>query len=326
MSKERELIKKYFAPLSDNKTALQLKNDAACLKLKNKALIISSDMMIEDVHFNKNDPPRVIAKKLLRVNLSDLAAMGSTPIGYILNISIPRLNNYAWLKNFCKGLKEDQSEFKIKLFGGDFCSSDKIFLSVTIFGKKKNKIHNLDSAKEGSDIFVSGTIGDSVMGLKLKNNSNLSDYKQINSKLIEHCVRKHLLPEPKIKLSCELLNFADSCTDISDGLLTDLKKILDYSNKGAEIFLNMIPLSKSMKEIFNSFKNKKKFWSLVLAGGEDYELIFSIPKSKQSKLFDKIKSKFGITKIGRITKEKQLKVYDLNLKSLKLKKIGYSHF
>ena len=145
MNRERKLIEHFFVPLSSKRESLQLKNDAACITKNKKSLIISSDMMVQDIHFDVNDCSFLLAKKLLRVNLSDMAAMGSDPYGYMLNIAIPSKLTDNWLKKFCNGLKEDQKLYNIKLFGGDFSSSEKIFLSITIFGKKNSKIHILDN-------------------------------------------------------------------------------------------------------------------------------------------------------------------------------------
>ena len=326
MNKEKKLIEQFFVPLSFNRDSLQLKNDAACISKNKKSLIISSDMMIQDIHFDINDCPFLLAKKLLRVNLSDMAAMGSDPYGYILNIAIPSKLTNSWLKNFCDGLKEDQKLYNIKLLGGDFSSSEKVFLSVTIIGKKNSKIHRLDKASETSDIYVSGTIGDSIFGFLFKNDKENKIKKKMSLGSLKYLYDRYSLPQPRISLGKKILKYSDSCTDISDGLLPDLEKISKYSMIGSDIFLNKIPLSDPLKKIYNLFKNKKNFWNFVLGGGEDYELIFSIPskKNKSFKNFFSVNPK--LTKIGRFTKNKRMKIYDLNFKSLKFKKIGYSHF
>ena len=326
MNKERKLIEQFFVPLSSKRESLQLKNDAACITKNKKSLIISSDMMVQDIHFDVNDCSFLLAKKLLRVNLSDMAAMGSDPYGYMLNIAIPSKLTGNWLKKFCNGLKEDQKLYNIKLFGGDFSSSEKIFLSITIFGKKNSKIHRLDNANESSDIYVSGTIGDSVFGFLFKNDKENKIKKKMSLGSLKYLHERYSLPQPRVALSKKILKYSDSCTDISDGLVPDLDKISKYSMIGSDIFLNKIPLSEPLKKVFNLFSNKKKFWNFVLGGGEDYELIFSVP-SKKKKSFKK--NNFlnpKLTKIGRFTKEKRMKIYDLNFKSLKFKKIGYSHF
>lgn len=328
MKSEIELITKYFLPLSDNKESLELKNDAALIKKSGSSYVISSDMMIEDVHFKIKDCPKLLGKKILRVNLSDVAAMGAKPFGYILNVSIPESKTKYWLERFCEGLKEDQSFFKIKLFGGDFCSSKKIFLSITILGKVKNKVHKLDSADKSSEIYVSGFIGDSIMGFLIKNDPNFFSFRnQISKKSIRYLYKTHLLPRPRIDLGIALLKFTDCCTDISDGLLMDLNKVCNLSGLKGNIFLENIPLSDPLKKILTSYKDKNKLWNFVLTGGEDYELLFSVKKKyKRSNSFKKLIKKYSLTKIGFFSKGKGLDVFDEKKKKMNFKKIGFSHF
>ena len=159
MNEEQKIIKKYFLPIAKNSESLQLSNDAAFIN-KKQNMVISSDMMIEGIHFDRLDDPFCLAQKLLRVNLSDIAAMGAKPYGYILNLSIPRLNHKLWLRRFCRGLEKDTEKFNLKLFGGDMGSSKNIFLSVTILGLVSQKFHKKMIAYEGSEIFVSDTLGD----------------------------------------------------------------------------------------------------------------------------------------------------------------------
>ena len=140
MNKEQKLIYKYLSPLAQNDESLKLENDAAIINLKKK-MIVSSDMMVEDTHFTKSYDPEILGKKLLRINLSDIAAMGASPYGFTLNISIPKTNHEEWLKRFCLGLKQDMKKYNLKLFGGDLSGSSKIFLSITIFGLTNKKFH-----------------------------------------------------------------------------------------------------------------------------------------------------------------------------------------
>lgn len=330
MTSEMELIKKYFIPLSKNKESLELKNDGAWILNKKYSFVISTDMMIEDTHFKKKDCPKMLAKKILRVNLSDIAAMGAKQYGYVLNLALPKSKTKGWLKDFCDGLKEDQSFFKLKLFGGDLSISDKIFLSITILGKVDNKkIHSLNTAKKNSDIYVSGKIGDSIMGYLLKSNKKFSFLKKIlDQSQTDYLHESHQLPNPELDLGSSLLNFADSCTDISDGLLMELDKISKFSGIKANIFLEKIPLSDTLKKIFKvSSINKNKVWNEILAGGEDYKLVFSVNrKLNNSKSFIKLSKKFKFTKIGFFSKGEGVDV--LNKKGLKVnfKKIGFSHF
>lgn len=317
MNNEKKLIEKYLLPLARNKESLLLKNDAAFFEQQD--LIISTDMMIEDKHFKRNIDPNLLAKKLIRVNLSDIAAMGAIPDGFFLNIAIPKSRIKNWFKDFTNGLKSDMKKFNLKLYGGDTSSSSKIFLSLTILGKTNGYCHNKSNTKSNSDIFVTGNIGDAGLGHELLiKDSILSCSKKSKKKLI----KKLHLPEPRLSLGQKLLNNVEFCTDISDGLLEEVSSVADQSNKQANIFLDKIPLSLESKEIF--MKNKKKshdIWEIILSGGEDYELLFSPLKKK------KLDKKFGeISKIGYFSSGKGVKIFDHDGKIFKINKLGFSHF
>ena len=171
MNNEKNLIEKYLLPHAQNKESLFLKNDAAYFKKQN--LVISTDMMIEDKHFKKSIDPNLLAKKLVRINLSDIAAMGAVPDGIFLNIALPKSNVQDWLKAFTSGLKSDMKKFNLKLYGGDMSSSDKIFLSLTVLGRTGNYCHKKNYTKSNSDIFVTGCIGDAGLGYELMTNDSI---------------------------------------------------------------------------------------------------------------------------------------------------------
>ena len=317
MNNEKKIIEKYLLPLAQNKESLFLKNDAAYLKKKN--LVISTDMMIEDKHFNKSTDPNLLAKKLVRINLSDIAAMGAVPEGFFLNIALPKSKAQLWLKNFTAGLKSDMKKFKLKLYGGDLSSSDKIFLSLTILGKTNSYCHNKNYTKSNSGIFVTGCIGDAGLGYELMSNDVIFNC-SIKSK--KKLIQKLLLPEPRLSAGKKLLNYAEFCTDISDGLLEELSFIAYQSNKQANIFLDKIPLSFASKELL--MKNKRKvsdIWEIILSGGEDYELLFCL--SNKQKLDKKFK---GVSKIGYFSRGKGVRIFDSEGKEFKTKKFGFSHF
>ena len=253
MNEEQEIIQKYFLPIADNPESLMLSNDAAFIN-KKENMVISSDMMIEDVHFDKLDDPFCLAQKLLRVNLSDIAAMGAQPYGYILNLSIPRLNHELWLKRFCKGLAKDSEKFNLKLFGGDLGSSKNIFMSVTILGLVSKKFHKNIIAHEGSEIFVSDTLGDAGIGLQIKKGK----FSKLKKSEKFFFLSKFNTPLPQIKLGKSLIGIADFCKDISDGFLKEIKFISKISNLQANIFLSEIPLSRQLKNLYDNVGNKKK--------------------------------------------------------------------
>ena len=318
VNQEQKILKSFFHPLARNKEALELKNDAAYL-FKRKKMVVSSDMMIEGKHFDKNYDPKVLARKLLRVNLSDIAAMGAMPYGYILNIAIPKKNHNVWLKRFTSGLRLDGNKFGLKLFGGDLSESSQIFLSATIFGFVKKKIHKEIFVSEGSEIYVGGNIGDAALGFEL-----LKDRKEkkINSK--NFFLKKLYLPDPQITLGISILGIAEFCTDISDGLISELELISENSNLKANIFLKDIPLSKNTKKEIIETNDKKKKWEVILTGGEDYKLLFSVKQNKLNLL--KKKKLQNIKKIGYFSQGIGVDIYDLDKKKINFKKKGFCHF
>ena len=315
MNEEQKLIKTFFYPLADNKEALNLENDAAFLFNKKKT-IITSDMMIEGVHFDNTYNPKILARKLLRINLSDVAAMGASPYGYTLNVAIPKKNRVGWLKKFSHGLDLDGKKFGIKLFGGDLSVSSKIFLSATFLGFVGNKFHKNSKAFKDSEIYVGGNIGDAAIGLNILN-------KKINLKNNRYFLDKLFLPEPQISLGKSLIGIADFCTDISDGLLTELESVADNSDLKANIFESEIPLSIQARKVLEKSRFKKKISELILTGGEDYKLLFSIRSGKKKYLKDKIKN---IKKIGFFSSGKGVDIYDINKKKINFKKKGFCHF
>lgn len=312
--RESQIINKFFLPLAKNRESFGLSSDAALLS---NNLVVSSDMMVEGTHFKKNHDPEKLAQKLLRINLSDLAAMGSKPYGYILNLAIPTSSDN-WLKKFSNGLDKDSEKFKLKLFGGDISYSSKIFLGLTIFGKKINKLHTCAYANYNSDIFVSGNLGDAAVGYNI-----LYDLKKIKCNVTDkkYFYDKFFLPEPKIDIGIKLLGKVDFCTDISDGIYSELYKISDKSNLEAVIYLDKIPLSSNLKRILEA-NNFRKMFNIILGGGEDYQLLFSA-KGKKS---ENLQGTRIYHKIGYFRRGKGVKIMKNKSESYLEKIESYSHF
>ena len=198
---------------------------------------------------------------------------------------------------------------------------------MTVLGKVKNKVHLFDSANASSDLYVSGNIGDSAYGFLLNNKKEFEKIRRrLDTKSINYLVNKFYLPKPKLDLGKSILDYADACTDISDGLITDLKKILTNSKLGANIFINKIPISDPVRKIYKLYDNKTKFWEILLNWGEDYELIFSM-SLKKKKIYEKKFSKFkNFTKIGSLKNGKTITLLKKNNKKLILNTNGFSHF
>ena len=309
---EFDYIDKYFRPLT-NKFALNLKNDAAIFNQKSSFdLIISTDSLVEGIHFFGNEDPADIAKKSLRVNLSDIAAMGAKPIFYNLSLSVPKIKASQFIPKFVKGLQDDQEVFDIKLIGGDLTSSLKhINITITIFGKSsKGKSIPRDGARIGDCLYVSGILGLSKIGLDNYNS---------NFKELQEAKRKYLLPQPRVDLGISLKNIANSMIDISDGLVQDASHLAKNSELTVELNLTKIPLP-NIKKI-----DKKLILDSALYGGDDYELLFSCDPFYENSLV-KLSSKMNLklTKIGIFKKfnKEYLKFKNDNSKP----KNSYLHF
>lgn len=324
--KEKQIISKFFVPLTGrNKNSFNLKNDGALINncKDDEEYIITTDTVIENVHFFSNDCPEKIAQKALRVNISDLAAMGALPSDYLINLTLSKSVTEEWLYLFTKGLKKDMKKYKIKLIGGDSTfHKGPAVISITATGIiKKGKILKKTEAKENDLICISGEIGNSYLGLLLLNKKIPKN--TISEKSENYLIERYHIPSPKIALGNILCGLASSATDISDGLISDLEEICNYSNSGANISIPEINFSKAAKEIFNkipSLRNK------CLSGGDDYELIFTISKNKYDKLIKKLKDKkIKISVIGKIKKEKGIKIFDENKNLYYPEKKGFEY-
>ena len=313
MTSEFEIIERYFKKKM-KQTALGVGDDAAMIHVRNNyQLAISSDMLIENIHFLKNTNPSHLGWKSLAVNLSDIAAMGATPKWATLSISLPKIN-HAWLKKFSKGFFKCADKFGIDLIGGD-TTKGPLSISITIMGEsKKDEALLRSGAKINDDIWVTGQLGLASMGL-----ANLQGQLKLPPRIKMKCLRALEIPTPKTFLGSYLSRYANSCIDISDGLIQDLKHILKASKVGASLLLNDIPCEK--------FIHTSKQYQFVLNGGDDYELLFTAAK-KNRPFIKKIAKKTNtpVTMIGNITKKKALNILSEQGKSIKFNPKGFDHF
>ena len=313
MTSEFEIIERYFKKKM-KQTALGVGDDAAMIHVRNNyQLAISSDMLIENIHFLKNTNPSHLGWKSLAVNLSDIAAMGATPKWATLSISLPKIN-HAWLKKFSKGFFKCADKFGIDLIGGD-TTKGPLSISITIMGEsKKNEALLRSGAKINDDIWVTGQLGLASMGL-----ANLQGQLKLPPRIKMKCIRALEIPTPKTFLGSYLSRYANSCIDISDGLIQDLRHILKASKVGASLLLNDIPCEK--------FIHTSKQYQFVLNGGDDYELLFTAAK-KNRPFIKKIAKKTNtpVTMIGNITKKKALNILSEQGKSIKFNPKGFDHF
>lgn len=314
---EFDQIHRFMAPLAQSEGAMALKNDGAVFAAATgHEIVVTTDTLIADVHFFADDNPADIAAKLIGVNLSDLAAMGATPLYYTLNTSYNDQSlSSAWIRDFSDGLAIQQARYGISLLGGDTTRTrGPLVLSLTAFGQVPvRQALPRTGAKTGDLICVSGTIGDSALGLALCQRLDTSEG---DSFLIERYRR----PQPRVKLGIALRGIARTCLDISDGLLADL----GHMDCGAALYLADIPLSTAAQHIC---QNDPAQYVALLSGGDDYELLFTIP-AENRKLLEALSrnTETAISVIGHVTDSDRIELFDQNNQIITPKKTGYRHF
>jgi thiamine-monophosphate kinase len=266
---EFSLIARHFAPLA-GEGALGLTDDAALLDPPpGRTLVLAADAMVAGVHFLPDDPADTIGRKLLRTNLSDLAAMGAEPLGYLLTVALPRGTPDAWLAAFAAGLAADQAAFGIRLLGGDTVSTaGPVSLSLTVLGLVPPGQALLRAgARPGDSVWVSGTIGDGALGLRVGQGRLAPDP-------AGHLLRRYRLPEPRLALGVALRGVARAAMDVSDGLLQDCAHLCRLAGSGAEIEAAAIPLSPAARAAVLA---DPSLLPVIAGGGDDYELLFAVP-------------------------------------------------
>jgi thiamine-monophosphate kinase len=272
------LIARWFAPLAaDEPGAFGLGDDAATIALApDRELVVTTDMLVADVHFFAADPAGSIGRKLLAVNLSDLAAMGADPQCYVLAIALPAAWGWdrlpQWLDGFVEGLAAMQAEFGIGLSGGDTVSTQgPLTLCVTAFGTvPAGAALRRAGAKPGDIVWVSGQIGDGVLGLRV-----LRQQVELPAELADAAVERYRRPLPRVALGRELRGRARACADISDGLVADLGHICAASAVVATIEAERVPLSPAGR---TAVAADPALLTHLLSGGDDYELVFTAPE------------------------------------------------
>jgi len=316
---EKELISRIRRDFSTlhPQVIVGIGDDAAIIRPGKKSLIITKDLLFEGVHFLPSlHPPFFLGRKSLVVNLSDVAAMGGLPKYALLGLGLPPEMDSSWLKQYFSGFKSAAVEEGVALIGGDLSQAKKIIISVTVVGEGENIIQRR-GAEPGDHLFVSGSLGNARQGLiLLKKGFRLGDDKKADLFL-----RAFLDPFPRIALGKELsrLNLASSMIDVSDGLSVDLSHLCEESGTGAEIHLSRLPLSPEIRHF------QRQPYRLALHGGEEYELLFSVPPEKLRTL-SRLQKKFKISLIGQMIKRKGIFLIDSQGKRRPLEIKGYQHF
>jgi thiamine-monophosphate kinase len=311
---EFALIARHFRPLA-GPGALDLQDDAAVLAPPpGRDLVLSADAMVAGVHFLPDDAPDLVARKLLRVNLSDLAAKGAAPLGYLTTVSAPRDTPDSWFAGFAAGLARDQAEFGILLLGGDTTSTTgPVSLSLTILGHvARGQMVRRAGARGGDGIWVTGTIGDGALGLAVAQ-GRLADPSG-------HLLNRYRLPQPRLGLA--IAGIASAGMDVSDGLVQDLGHLCRASGLAAEIEAARVPLSDAARVA------GPDWFGVCLTGGDDYELLLAIPPEREAALLDAARrARIGVTRIGAFrVGEPGVSVKGADGLPLQVDAAGWSHF
>ena len=315
-------IARFFAPLA-GPGGLGLKDDAGLVDCpRGHRLVVTVDQAIENVHFLPEDPPGLVAKKLLRRNLSDLAAMGAQPLHYLLTTALPADRGDDWVEAFAAGLAEDQARFGIDLIGGDSASTKgPVSLTLTAIGEVADgREIRRSGAKAGDRVWVSGTIGDAFLGLKVLRGG----YVNLAADERAALARRFQLPEPRLELGQALPGIAHAMIDVSDGLLADLGHICDISGMGATVALASVPLSGPARR---AAAEEPDLPARLAAAGDDYELLFAAPPDAEGAIARlAAELRLPITAIGSIDEERGVRLIDAGGKSVPVDNAGYRHF
>lgn len=314
---EFRLIEQIFAPLATSRSALKLKDDVAVMGARpGWDLILTTDTIVEDVDFLANDPPDTIARKALRVNLSDLSAKGAEPFGYLLTLVLRKPVRTAWLKSFARGLAADQRAFKVTLLGGDMSSTNgPLVVSVTALGYVPHGTAILRSgARPGDLVFVSGTIGDSGGGLDaLKKRAGRPEL-----------ISRYRIPRPRVLLGQKLRGIASSALDISDGLLADLGNISRTSGVHISIDAARVPQSTALRKLWG---RSEAATVRAVTAGDDYEIAFTAPRKRRATVLAAARlARVAVTEIGVVAKGRGVVLLDADGKPIPVRRSGYTHF
>lgn len=325
---EERLIAKFFRPLARHPGALDLVDDAAILTPPpGSDLVLTKDAIVAGVHFFPDDPAGAIARKALRVNLSDLAAKGATPGGFLLALALPDGVTDDWLKAFAEGLGADAETYACPLLGGDTVKTPgPLMVSITALGSvPQGKMVQRRGAKPGDRLIVTGTIGDAALGLKLRREVDAVQRWKLDTKMREHLLDRYLLPQPRTALSKLVQAQASAAMDISDGLAGDLGKLCRVSGVTADIDVACVPLSDAAK---TALAAEPELIETILAGGDDYEIACAIPAGHCAD-FIATAAKAGVqaTEIGRVVVgEGAPRFIGADGKPLTFGKTSFSHF
>lgn len=324
-SGEDDLIARYFRPLASASGAFGLIDDAAVLEGRGDDIVVTTDAVVAGVHFLPDDPPEAVARKALRVNLSDLAAKGAVPAGFVLTLALPHVDE-RWLAPFARGLGDDIAAYRCPLLGGDTVSTPgPVTISITAFGRvPAGAMVRRAGAQPGDRIAVSGTIGDAALGLRLLkgapgSGSGLSDRAR------GFLVARYREPQPRLALAAAVRGCASAAMDVSDGLAGDLAKLCAASGVTATVTVDAVPLSEAARAALTAGVGDVE---TLIAGGDDYEIVCTVPPARWDAFVRQAaEAGVAITGIGSISEGGEPpRFLDAGGRDIALARRSFSHF
>ena len=324
MASEDDFIAAHFAPIA-GAGGLGLLDDAALIAPPpGREIVVTADALVAGVHFFPADAPGRIAAKALRVNLSDLAAKGAEPLGFMLTLALPGDVTAEWLAAFAKGLGEDARDFSCPLLGGDTVRTPgPLTISVTALGSvPAGTMIKRTGVRPGDAIYVSGTVGDAALGLQLRRAKAVSKLGMANRAML---VSRYMLPQPRLALGIAARGLANAGMDVSDGLIGDLAKMLRVSGVSAHADLRRVPLSMAAKA---AIKATPALFETAVTGGDDYELLLAVPPQSCAAFQDAAGAAgVRVARIGTATEGDGPPLFiGLEGRPVKFKREAYSHF
>jgi thiamine-monophosphate kinase len=326
-SGEDRLIARYFKPMARHPGAFGLADDAAVLAPPPGCeLVLKTDAIVGGVHFFPGDPPGAVARKALRVNLSDLASKGARPAGFLLSIALPKAIEPGWLKAFARGLAADARRYGCPLLGGDTVATPgPVMVSIAAFGTlPKGSMVRRSGARAGDRVVVTGTIGDAALGLRLRKDPRLARRWKLDAAMRRHLEARYLVPEPRGALAEVLRSHANGGMDVSDGLAGDLAKLCRASGVGAEVAAPSVPLSKAARAALAA---DPSLIEPILTGGDDFEIVAAVPARALRALRAAARAAgVPVTEIGRIVPGQGARFRTADGRQLRFAHASFSHF
>ena len=321
---EFEIIAKFFAPLAQEEPgAFGLTDDAAVIRVSDGTeLVVSVDSVVAGVHFPDDEAPSFIARKALRISLSDLAAMGASPRGYLVGLVGAKELDQEWFRRFAEGLSVDQSIFRCPLLGGDTVAKrGPLTVSMTVFGEVPQAAElRRSGAKVGDRIFISGSLGEAALGLRVHQGA----ISEVDEAVRAHLLDRYRLPEPRLQLGTQLRGLANAAIDVSDGLIADLGHLCAASGVGSIVRTESLPLSPAVRTLIAADSSTLP---VALTGGDDYEILFTVPGESLAAVSGlAARLNLALTEIGEIVAGKGVLAMDASDLPLELKVTGYQHY